>query len=335
MVDIKPSLSEHVLAYAPGEPVHAAAFLGAVPALARDDGHVMLGTPTDARAVGVHPDATILCSATFGSRLLTGGDDGRVVALTGDGSLEVLHDAGGKWIDAVAARADGASAWAVGKTVTARDLKGGEKQASFASTARGLAFAPKGYRLAVAHYNGASLWFPNSEAPPEPYEWKGSHLAVTFSPDARFLVTAMQENALHGWRLSDRANMRMSGYPSKVRSLAWAPDGDWLATSGADSCVLWPFRDKDGPMKKPPLEVAIRKAKISKVAFHPKSSLLAVGYEDGWVLLCRIADNTELLVRRPDDARDPVTALAWSADGNRLLFGTAGGEAGLLHLPPA
>lgn len=333
MADLKPALSEHVVAYGPGEPVQAAAFLGDVPALARDDGHVTLGMPGNVRAVAAHPEAAILCSAPFGARLVTGGDDGRVVAISGDGRLETLYDAKGKWIDALATRDDGAIAWAIGKSVTARDPKGGEKQATFASTARGLAFAPKGYRVAIAHYNGASLWFPNSEAPPEPYEWKGSHLAVTFSPDGRFLVTAMQENALHGWRLADRANMRMSGYPSKVRSLAWSPDGDWLATSGADSCVLWPFRDKDGPMKKPPLEVAMRKAKISKVAFHPKLPLLAIGYEDGWVMTCRIADNTELLVRRPDDARDPVTALAWSGDGKRLLFGTAGGEAGLLTLP--
>ncbi len=335
MADVKLSLGEHVAAYAPGAPVQAVAFLGKVPALARDDGSVALGAPGETHDVAAHPDAAILCSTMLGARLLTGGDDGRVVAMSGDGSVEVLHDAKGKWIDALAGRADGAIAWAVGKTVIARDIKGAEKQTGFASTARGLAFAPKGNRLAVAHYNGASLWFPNSEAPPEPYEWKGSHLSVTFSPDARFLVTAMQENALHGWRLSDRANMRMSGYPSKVRSMAWSPDGDWLATSGADSCVLWPFRDKDGPMKKPPLEVAVRKAKISKVAFHPKSPLLAVGYEDGWVLLCRIADNTELLVRRPDDTRDPVTALAWSADGHHLLFGTSGGEAGLLRLPAA
>ena len=335
MADLKPSLSEHVVNYAPGEPVHAAAFVGAVPALARDDGQVTLGSPADAHAVAAHPDAAILCSATFGTRLLTGGGDGRVVALDGDGTLETLHDAKGRWIDALAARSDGAAAWAIGKAVTARDPKGAEKQAAFASTARGLAFAPKGYRLAVAHYNGASLWFPNSEAPPDLYAWKGSHLAATFSPDARFLVTAMQENALHGWRLADRADMRMSGYPSKVRSMAWSAGGDWLATSGADACVLWPFRDKDGPMKKPPLEVAARKARISKVAFHPKSPLLAVGYEDGWVLLCQVADNAELLVRRSDDARDAVTALGWSTDGSRLLFGTAGGEAGLLTLPAA
>jgi len=329
------SLSEHVTLYEPGEPIQKATFLGTRPALARDNGEIVLGAPGDASRIAAHGDGSILCSASTGALFVTGGDDGRVVATDASGTTQVLHDAKGKWIDAVTARDDGALAWSIGKTVTTRDTKGVLKSTAVATTARGLGFAPKGFRLAIAHYNGASLWFPNSEADPEFYEWKGSHLSVTFSPDGRFLVTAMQESALHGWRLADRANMRMSGYPSRVRSFAWSADGHWLATSGADSCVIWPFRDKDGPMKKPPLEVAVRKAKVSKVAFHTKSPLLAVGYEDGWVLLCRITDNTEILVRRPNEDRDPISALAWSPDGNQLLFGTAGGAAGLMVLPPA
>ena len=38
-------------------------------------------------------------------------------------------------------------------------------------------------------------------------------------PDGRFLVTSMQEPMLHGWRLADGKDMRMSGYSAKVRSL--------------------------------------------------------------------------------------------------------------------
>src|SRR5438105_4011632 len=64
--------------------------------------------------------------------------------------------------------------------------------------------------------------------------WKGSHLAVRFSPDGRFVITSMQEPGLHGWRLSDRKDMRMSGYSARVRSLAFAADGRSLATSGAN-----------------------------------------------------------------------------------------------------
>ena len=333
MAESKTSLTERVSPYEQGEAVHAATFLGVEPAIVRDNGEVLIGLPTDAKRVVAHADGSVMCSTTSGAQVFTGGDDGLIVATGASGDTRVIYDAKGKWVDALAARPDGAIAWAIGKTVTSRDSSGALKTTSVATTARGLAYAPKGYRLAIAHYNGASLWFPNSEAPPEPYEWKGSHLSVTFSPDGRFLVTAMQESALHGWRLVDRANMRMSGYPSKVRSLAWSADGEWLATSGADSCVVWPFRDKDGPMKKPPLEVAVRKAKVSKVAFHPKSPLLAVGYEDGWILLCRLREESEILVRRPDAERHPVSALAWRPDGRALLFGTAGGEAGLLDYP--
>ena len=127
--------------------------------------------------------------------------------------------------------------------------------------------------------------------------------------------------------------MRMSGYPAKVKSLSWSADGFWLGSSGADSCVVWPFRDKDGPMRKPPREVAARRAKVSCVAFHPKSRMLAIGFEDGWVLLCRLLDAGEMLVHRPDATREAISAMAWSADGNRLLFGTQGGSAWLLTVP--
>jgi hypothetical protein len=60
--------------------------------------------------------------------------------------------------------------------------------------------------------------------------------------------------------------------------------------------------------------------------------VLAAGYEDGCLLLIRLADASELLVRAPvkDSA---VTALAWDAHGRHLAFGCADGEAGILTLP--
>lgn len=335
MVETKPSpsLTEFITTYEGGPPVQRAAFLGKTPVLSRESGALTLGAPDAVRVASAHADGTILVSAATRRTLVTGGDDGLVVRTDANGVSETIHDADGRWIDAIAAREDGAIAWSTGKAVFARDAQGIVKQCAVPTTARGLAFAPKGYRLAISHYNGVSLWFPNTLTAPDVLEWKGSHIDVSFSPDGRFVVTSMQESALHGWRVADKANMRMSGYPSKVRSQGWSADGDWLATSGADSCVVWPFRDKDGPMNKAPRECAVRKAKVSKVAFHPKALLLAVGYEDGWILLARLTDETEMLVRRPDADRDAISALAWSDDGLQLLFGTAGGDAGLLALP--
>ena len=153
------------------------------------------------------------------------------------------------------------------------------------STPGGLAFLPKGLRLAIAHYNGVTLWFPNAQTEPERLAWKGSHLGVTVSPDGRFVVTTMQEPMLHGWRLADAKDMRMSGYSARVRSLAWTPGGKWLATSGSNQLVLWPFQAKDGPMGKQPRIVAPTEVQIEAVACHPKQDVVAVGCMDGLVLI--------------------------------------------------
>jgi WD40 repeat protein len=332
MTDLSSSLTEAVTAYDAGAHVTGAAWLGATAALALGDGTILLAKGDETRRVAAHPDGAILVAASDGGRLVTGGDDGRVVATGADGATTALAETKG-WIDALAVHKGGAVAFGSGKRVMARDEKGKEKAFEAPSTVRGLAFAPKGYRLAMAHYNGATLWFPNIDAKPEPLEWKGSHLDVTWSPDGRFVVTSMQENALHGWRLQpDRGHMRMSGYPAKSRSLAWSHDGQWLATSGAEAAIIWPFNSKEGPMGKQPRECGVRPAKVTRVAFHPGSYVLATGYEDGCILLIRLTDASELLVRAPREDSG-ITAVTWDAKGRRLAFGCEDGQAGVLTLP--
>ena len=327
------SLTANVTPLDAGAAVAAVAFLGQIPALALEDGTVLLATPGAGRPIAAHPDAAILVAVASGEKFITGGDDGRVVAVSPDGATQEIADEKGKWIDAIAARGDGAIAWSRGKNVRARDHDGGVKTFAAPSSVRGLAFMPKGCRIAVAHYDGASLWFPNAASPPDLFKWKGSHLSIAVSPDGRFLVTAMQENTLHAWRTSDKKDMRMSGYPAKTRSLSWSFDGHWLATSGADAAIIWPFKDKEGPISKAPLECGARQVRVTSVAFHPKSLVVAQGYEDGLVLLCRVPDGAEILVRASPEGGRAISALAWDDTGRRLLFGAADGTAGVLDMP--
>ena len=326
------SLSAHVTPIAAGDNVVAAAFLGRTPAFALADGTVLIAGLGEEKRVAAHPGAGILVAASDGRAFITGGDDGRVVSTDAEGRVAEIADEKGKWIDALALR-EGAIAWSAARKVSARDAKGEVKTVEAPSAVRGLCFMPKGYRLALSHYNGASLWFPNAAAKPELLEWKGSHLDITVSPDGKFVVTSMQENTLHGWRLADSKHMRMAGYPAKTRSISWSPDGEWMATSGADACVVWPFQTKDGPMGRGPRECGVRPRRVSRVAFHPTQLVLAIGYEDGWVLLVRLTDGSEIFVRGERDSNDAVTALAWDAKGARLLFGTESGAAGVLDLP--
>ena len=203
-----------------------------------------------------------------------------------------------------------------------RDGKGLERSHEALSTVGGLAFMPKGFRLAIAHYNGATLWFPNAKAAPESLEWKGSHRSVTVSPDGRFLITSMQEPTLHGWRIVDRKDLRMSGYGARVNSLDWSADGKWLATSGSTQLILWPFQAKDGPMGKTPQLWAPMEALVQVVACHPRESIVAVGYADGLILLSN-ATNARALIQRETrplvaeargivcNARDEANAPIW------------------------
>jgi WD40 repeat protein len=322
------SLTENVSAFSAEGHVLKAGFLKDEPVFVLAEGEIMIGE----RRVAPHHDAGILNAVFDGETLLTGGDDGRVIRTLPSGESETLAHEKGKWIDALTA-SHGAVAWAVGKKISARDKKGEIKTIDMPSTPQGLCFMPKGYRLAISQYGGAVLWFPNVEAAPDKLEWKGAHLDIIVSPDARFIVTSMQENALHGWRLSDNKDMRMTGYPSKTRSFSWSHDGEWLATSGADAAIVWPFKDKDGPMGKAPRECGVRSAKVSCVAFHPKALVVAIGYDDSCILMCRLTDAAELLVRRASRMDGKVSALAWDEAGRHLAFGTEGGAAGILTLP--
>jgi WD40 repeat protein len=162
-------------------------------------------------------------------------------------------------------------------------------------------------------------------------EWKGAHNAVCFSPDGRYVVTTMQENALHGWRLEDNKHMRMSGYPAKIKSWSWSAKGRYLATSGAEAAIVWPFHFKGGPMGKAPLELGTRaNMKVTAVACHPAEEVVAVGFDDGMILACRFGDAKEVLLRR--GGKGALTSMSWDAGGFRLAFGSESGDCGVIDI---
>ncbi len=277
--------------------------------------------------IQVHDGAILsLAPDIVAGGFLTGGDDG---ALNRVGSeATALAQFGGRWVESIASHPGGLIAAAAGKRVTVCDANGTTlKTLEHPSTVTAVTFDAKGKRVAASHYNGASLWFVAARTDtPRVMEWKGSHIGVAIHPQGEALVTAMQENALHGWRLSDGHHMRMSGYPQKSLSLSFSRTGKWLASSGAEAVVLWPFFG-GGPMGKAPLEIGGGSAFCTRVACHPQQDMLAAGFADGSVLIAAIGTERILPVAPPSGG--PVASLAWSHDGATLAFGT---EAGLLAI---
>ncbi|HEX7943381.1 MAG TPA: WD40 repeat domain-containing protein [Phenylobacterium sp.] len=271
------------------------------------------------------------CLPPTGEGLITGGDDGRVVLSTPAGAQE-LGKIPGRWIDAVAASPEsGLIAFAAGRELHVRDTA----DAAFArvftheKSVADVAFDPKGRRLAVATYGGVWFWYARiADQKPAIYKWAGSHVAVCWSPDGKFLMSAMQENQLHGWRVADEKNLRMGGYPAKVKSLAFMSKGALMATSGANGAVCWPFAGATGPMGKQAAEIGYDEASITtRIATAPATSWLAAGLDDGRVWAADVTG--ERIIPLKAEKGPPISALAMSSDAKRVAWGDEDGNAGV------
>ncbi len=281
---------------------------------------------------------------------LSGGDDGKVLIL--DPVLGETNELAGHknvWIDHVASSADGKfRAYNAGKEIHILNEEGQEvfDPPSVSGAPGGIAFSPNGKRLAVSHYNGVSLWWLGARAvavvgsprsgrtaeqsrgknspEAETFEAKGSHLGLVWSPDGKALLASMQEGALHGWSLPDKKEMQMQGYASKVRSMAFTARGKFLATSGAEQVVCWPFTG-GGPWGKEPLVLGGAEGRlVTCVAPHPGDEMVAAGYGDGMIVLAPLDGRMEIAINPPEGSA--INGLVWNGSGDALFASTESGR---------
>ena len=132
------SLTDKVRTLPVGMPVTAIYFLGDTAVFVGvEENAVMVNEAGEVSKVAIHGGA-VLCAASDGKRIVTGGDDGKVVALDATGEVTVLAtDAKRRWIDNIALHPDGAVAWSAGKTAFVRSGKGEEKTFDAPSTVGG------------------------------------------------------------------------------------------------------------------------------------------------------------------------------------------------------
>ncbi len=305
--------------------------------LSLDDGRLAHGTlddPAEFVAVEAHDGVSLaLCAGPKGG-VVSGGDDGRAVLLSDAGEITELVAPGKEWVGAVAASpASGLIALGTGKTLRLFDAAGKALGSAppAATTIMGLAFNPKGKRIAVAAYGGATLWFAGGlNGTPKLLPWKGSHISVVWSPDGRFVVTGTQDKELHGWRVEDEVDMRMSGYAAKVKSFSWSADGRWLACSGSPIVTAWDFIGK-GPMGRPPHQFGGGEEFLAThVAAHPALPVVAAAFEDGRIEMGRFGIEGQVLLKEAGGGMP--SGLAWTPAGDRLVMTTEDGELFVIDL---
>lgn len=294
----------------------------------------------DGRVIGLHPlsGETLLTVAAHSGGLLglSVSPDGKHFATCGhepiaklwstDGVLvRELAGGGGSWVEHVAwSPAGDRIATASAKKVRVWSALGEPLAQSdpLASTVSGLAFRSDGSGLAAACYGGVHIFPFVNGAKARHLAWQGSLISLAWSPDGKIIACGSQDSSVHFWRLSSGQDSEMNGYPSKPKALAWDRDSKLLATAGDSVITLWDFRGK-GPEGTEPLQFKAHISQCTRLAFSPRSSLLASGSQDTSVL---IWDPRKRKLPKAYGLLDSeVTGLAWDAEHNAIIGADASG----------
>jgi WD40 repeat protein len=251
---------------------------------------------------------TSLSWSPYGGVLATAGQDGMARAWDASTGAERFRVEGGAaWVERVA--------WSPpGDVLATADIR----------------WRPRSHELASAAYGQLAFWKPNKPEPSRVFEWKGSMLALAWSPEGRYLATGDQDSTVHFWIVKTGEDLMMYGYPTKVRDLSWDSVGRYLATAGGPHVTVWDCSGK-GPSGTTPLEVDKRRTLITALEFRPSGAVLAVGGGDGGVRVWRVAKDSERLGTANLGAE--VTKVAWHPSGRSLAAATATGTIGVFETP--
>jgi WD40 repeat protein len=176
--------------------------------------------------------------------------------------------------------------------------------------------------LAAAHFGGVALWHSDTFAAAQPeLPYGNAILALTWSPDGRWLVAGCHDNAVHLWVPAEGLELQMSGYETKLQELSFSRDSKWLATGGGRDACIWDCAGA-GPEGREPLLLP-HQARVCAVAFQHDHGLLATAAADGEFCLWSPTRKNPLVaeVKLPAAA----TKFAWRPDDSLLAVGTEKG----------
>ncbi len=298
--------------------------------------HQLAGHRMGAMRVSWSPDGLWFASA---------GQDGKI-KLWHSQSGELAHEfaGGGAWVEHLEwARAGNLLLSAAGKKLRVWNVAG-EMQFEFAaheSTIAGLSLRADGKGFATICYGKVRCFRFGETSPYETLDWKSSLISLAWSPNGRFIATGTQENTIQFFRLPPRGEepLCMSGYPAKVKQLAWDRTARFLATNGGDTVTIWDVSGS-GPAGRIPLQLAAHPAGISALAYQRRGDVLASGCESGVIILWNPAQRpwpknkpapTDKHLRAGKLAT-AINQLRWSPDEKSLAIGCQGGTVTLLKL---
>ncbi|MGZ5124752.1 MAG: WD40 repeat domain-containing protein [Burkholderiales bacterium] len=306
-------------------------------AAAAISGPVYLFNADGSRIAELHGHAFATVAAAWGSPMLaTAGQDAKVRLWNPHRwNCEAELGAGAPWVECIGWSRNGACLASGARRTLSIWSDAGDlirECPPHASTITDIAWHPLRQVLAAACYGGITLWRPDATEAIRRFEYKGSLLAIAWSPDGRMLASGNQHDSVHLWFVDSGKDLHMSGFARKVRELAWSADSRLLASGGTQDVIVWDCSGK-GPDGQQPLQLEHHSGPVSSLAFQPSGSVLASGCDSGRVALWRPRSSSKAL--RATHLEGAISHLAWTPDGSCLAVGTAAGVVATFAPPHA
>jgi len=158
------------------------------------------------------------------------------------------------------------------------------------------------------------------------------HFRHGFSPDSQLLASAANslpdtpEFSVKLWDvLTGQELFTLQGHRDAIHSLAFSPDGKWLASASMDTTVkIWDVQT--GQL----LRTLQTKAELFDVTFSPDSSLVAAALNNNTVELWGVASGR---LARTLNHGGEVVSVAFSPDGALLASGAYDSKVYLWGVP--
>ncbi len=272
---------------------------------------------------------TAIGTSSTAFRVATAGHDGKVNLYHAQtGELIKSHSLGKFWIEHLQFAPNGKHFIAAGgKTVALFDTEGKLlwQHDQHQNTVAAIDWSAHSHHFITANYGQIQFFNLKTSTPYDQLQYATSLVAVQWSPDGKYIGAGTQDLKIHFWELpyEPETDLQMSGYPTKVKHLAWSADSVYLASNCDKMIVIWNVSGK-GPAGTKPIQLNRHLSKVTQLCYQKSNNLLLSGGEDGLVVLWQPSKTIQPLY--VGMAQGEVSLLRWAADDSKALIGTAQGD---------